>query len=544
VAARIGIEVSPTACRIVQIERGGADETIVRAYAIADAADTVTLARYRGQRVAAVIWGLQAEHRQVVVNAGSYQKMRREAVNATRHAGVNTRQMLADIANASAPAERGARRPVVLALAPASEVAGALRTFTSAGVRVRSMVTPALALMSLARLRRRLVAAGMAEAYVALEASRTAIALIRDGSLIAARELPWGYHDSRGLRSRDDVSDRLGGAIEEFFGDCGAPPSAVAQVCICGGMPDMRSMTLALMQRLDVEVEPLDSLFGIDAGHLPDDEFRDHVADMRLAWAAAADRNAPLDFLRERRRRVVKTALTRAAIVAGVATGLGIAWRLQRSALFEPAKQPPKPSPSASAAAPPRPRPAPPPRPVPPPAQPPPVARELPRSPVATEPPPTVVTKAPPPNVVAKAPPPASLGPARMPPPVPPSVPSVAAPSPTARAAAPPPIVLTPVPEPVRPIPPREPAATSPPVVSTTRPARRPPEQEVPLPFEATLGTILYGADRKLAIIDGRIVQVGDDVRGARVVEITQNAVFFRDREGHLRRLSLEDPRR
>jgi hypothetical protein len=66
----------------------------------------------------------------------------------------------------------------------------------------------------------------------------------------------------------------------------------------------------------------------------------------------------------------------------------------------------------------------------------------------------------------------------------------------------------------------------------------------VPLPFEATLGTILYGADRKLAIIDGRIVQVGDELRGARVVEIRQNAVFFRDRQGQLRRLSLEDRRR
>ena len=71
-------------------------------------------------------------------------------------------------------------------------------------------------------------------------------------------------------------------------------------------------------------------------------------------------------------------------------------------------------------------------------------------------------------------------------------------------------------------------------------PVRRPPAEEVPLPFEGTLGTILYGAARKLAIIDGRIVQVGDDVRGARVVEITPNSVVFRDRKGRLRRLTLE----
>jgi hypothetical protein len=66
----------------------------------------------------------------------------------------------------------------------------------------------------------------------------------------------------------------------------------------------------------------------------------------------------------------------------------------------------------------------------------------------------------------------------------------------------------------------------------------------VPIPFEGTLGTILYGADRKLAIVDGRIVQVGDEVRGARVVEITPNSVLFRDAQGRLRRLGLDDSRR
>jgi len=64
------------------------------------------------------------------------------------------------------------------------------------------------------------------------------------------------------------------------------------------------------------------------------------------------------------------------------------------------------------------------------------------------------------------------------------------------------------------------------------------------IPFEGTLGTILYGADRKLAIVDGRIVQVGDAVRGARVVEITPNSVLFRDPQGRLRRLALQEPGR
>jgi hypothetical protein len=75
-------------------------------------------------------------------------------------------------------------------------------------------------------------------------------------------------------------------------------------------------------------------------------------------------------------------------------------------------------------------------------------------------------------------------------------------------------------------------------------PARPRPVNGTPLPFEASLGTILYSADRQLAIVDGRIVQVGDDVRGARVVDITPDAVLFRDVQGRLRRLTLQDSRR
>jgi hypothetical protein len=58
-------------------------------------------------------------------------------------------------------------------------------------------------------------------------------------------------------------------------------------------------------------------------------------------------------------------------------------------------------------------------------------------------------------------------------------------------------------------------------------------------PFEAELGTILFGPDRKLAIINGRIVEAGDLVRGARIIEITPTGVMLRDEAGRLRRLSL-----
>ena len=68
---------------------------------------------------------------------------------------------------------------------------------------------------------------------------------------------------------------------------------------------------------------------------------------------------------------------------------------------------------------------------------------------------------------------------------------------------------------------------------------QRPAPIDVPLGFDAALGTILYSPDRKLAIVDGRIVGVGDEIRGARIVDITPTAVMLRDAQGRLRRLAL-----
>jgi hypothetical protein len=60
-----------------------------------------------------------------------------------------------------------------------------------------------------------------------------------------------------------------------------------------------------------------------------------------------------------------------------------------------------------------------------------------------------------------------------------------------------------------------------------------------PTPFDATLGTILYSADRRLAIVNGRIVGIGDEVNGARIVDITATSVLLRDARNRLRILTL-----
>jgi hypothetical protein len=68
---------------------------------------------------------------------------------------------------------------------------------------------------------------------------------------------------------------------------------------------------------------------------------------------------------------------------------------------------------------------------------------------------------------------------------------------------------------------------------------RRAPPSEAAVPFDALLGTVLYSPDRKLAIIDGRIVAPGDEVRGARVIDITHGTVTLRDGQGRIHKLTM-----
>ena len=477
----------------------------------------------RRRHAAVVVWGGRSEHRQVMVTAGSYESMRAEAVASLSAAGLQTIGVWADIAPASAPDDRAARRPVVVSMASASDMSEALQPLRDAGIRLRTVTTPAVALASLTRLGKASWASGAIETYVAFDQRVTCIALVRDGVLLAARDLAWGYLEEDDahseVRSRQDVTTRLADAIGGFVAATGGSPKDIGRVCVCGGLPELRSMSTSLMERLSVEVEPLDSLFGTDAAGLPEpaDEFRGRSAEMRLAWAAAADWSPAINLLRARRRQFSKAWLPRAAVVAGAAAGLGVGWfAVERSHVWPAPKF---------------------------------VTRPVSKTPAQERGPGPVKPLAPP--VVT----PAAATVAR-PPVVTPAAATVARPSvvtPAAATVAVPSVVTPAAATVVRPpavTPPRAPLARLPvvappptkrdgtPAVTAPRAVvAKPPE--VALPFDAVLGTILYSTDRKLALIDNRIVGVGDDVRGARVTEITPVAVLLRDPQGRLRRLRI-----
>src|SRR5207253_3163853 len=107
-----------------------------------------------------------------------------------------------------------------------------------------------------------------------------------------AKEMHWGFAESPVgvaiVGGREDLANRLGSELKRSFLYLKQFwEENVSQVLLCGDMPEIRLLTAPLIERLNIEVETLDSLDGIDTGELPEpaDQFAEQVASLRLATA-------------------------------------------------------------------------------------------------------------------------------------------------------------------------------------------------------------------------------------------------------------------
>ena len=551
VTTRLGVELSPFGFRLVELAvrrrwRQDNGETRVLSFASRQGplsasigtSERAGLLRFRGRQASVVLWGARAVYQQVEVLSAPYDRMRLEASARLRASGWSMDGALFDIAPVEPVLSDPTRRVVLVAAAPAVEVSAALAPLLSAGLKIRSALTPAGVLQTLSRLKAAAtgaVATPGIEACIALEETATCLAIVSGGNLVAARDLAWGFLDEFSgfqlTRERGDIAGRLADELGDFLASIGVDRRTLSQVWVMGGLPELRSMAATLTELIDVEVDTLDSLFGIDDTSLPDpsENFRERIAELRLAWAAAADSRPLLDLFRERRRRRATAHLSRAAVVAGTAAGLGVGWLVQR-------ELPPVEIVSAAAHRAP--------------------TLVVPKAPelgplasrlvvtsdaalVEAHVPPVLPPRAP--DTAGDSADPLASGPERPWENVPPALPRVV---PIAASVAPtsdPPVPRRETPRDAMRLPdlPRQ-ADVS---VATRRAEPSPTPghagDEAALPFDAALETILYGRDRTLAIVDGRIVEPGDELRGARVIEITASAVLLRDAQGRLRKLSL-----
>lgn len=482
-ATHVGIELSPAACRVIEIagDRDAIDARVVF-YAEVPSTSLSTQGRLsllRGRHATVVVWAATTAHQVVAVSPGRYERMHADARAAVRMAGGHTWRTLTDIAPVSEIGDQPkSNRPVVMASAAAAEVSAMLEPLVTAGVAIDSVMTPAAALLSLARARRVPGMDGAVEAYIALDEHVVSIALIRNGALIAAVDRPWGFveerSDGRFLRSREEIVNGLELALKGLWAECRIARASLQQICICGGLPELRSTAMALMVRVDVEVEPLDSLFGIDSVSLPgpDGDFRERVAGLRLAWAAAAESYPQLDLLRAGRRRAQAANFSRAAIAAGIATGVIVGSQVA-SSVANVGHQ--------TAAH----------------------SRPLIAPRVPTLPPRPAKTSALPTTDSVEAP--TAIGTTLQ------TGPAVSA-------------------EPVTEVPASRTKSTS----ASLLGQRKSGAESNGAPFTATVQGILYASDRAFALVDGRIVQPGDVVRDGTVAEIRPTSVVFRDAAGRL----------
>jgi Tfp pilus assembly PilM family ATPase len=209
------------------------------------------------------------------------------------------------------------KREVSFFAAGSREIRAHLRPIVEAGFMVEGVTTPCGALWAQARLRRPSLP-GEVHAHVALGVSQSALGIFSDGSLLYARDLDWGYADpSAGTtvpQHREVLAGHLATELRRSFLYLKQYwETDVSQVLLCGDMPEIRSLTAPLIERLNIEVETLDTLEGIDASALPEG-FADRAATFRLASAVAAQ-PPPVNLLPVE-ITAIRTSITGERIVA------------------------------------------------------------------------------------------------------------------------------------------------------------------------------------------------------------------------------------
>jgi hypothetical protein len=402
-----------------------------------------------------------------------------------------------------------------------------VRPITDAGFRVNTILTPSQALAALAKSRAARGSAGIIEAvaWLALDTHGAAIAIVRGGELLFSRTFEWSYQRGQnGSKSQmlqrytlvAHLAPELRRGIEIVRSRHGA---TVSSVVTCGALPELRSLTMPLIEELDLEVETLDSTDGLRAtGRAKEERFAEAAPALRLATAAATLRSAPANARRP--------ALFRAAAVGIAAAGLSwLAYSLWSGAQATRTVHPIPPSrPQVSRPA------ATPSRAIAPQQQPGTADAARPATPVP--PPPAATAAGEPPEV-----PPAAVKP------VPPAVTAAPSPSSPARSTTPPALAppiatprVPPQPAPARTSSPSPAPAANPPAAPAPE-ARRPaaPQGKPPAPLQDPLpviDSILIDANRRLAMVGGAIVRVGDSIGPRVVTQIEPNAIVLREPSG------------
>ena len=205
-----------------------------------------------------------------------------------------------------------------------------IEPLTRAGFKVIRVVTPCNALGALARLR--VSRSGGAMCWLGINRNGVAIVVIRPGKLVYSHSFAWdsnvGASGSQArLLQRYSLVAFLAPEVRRAIAVAREKGTTVDGIVTCGNLPDLRSLTMPLIEELDIEVETLDSLEGLVVKPGDAERLAEMAPSIRLACAGTIARESrTVD--EDKRRRVQRSSQVGAVlqIAALVALLAGAAW--------------------------------------------------------------------------------------------------------------------------------------------------------------------------------------------------------------------------
>jgi len=273
------------------------------------------------------LWDVRSSHQYLLLPSASESDLEARARHhAASVLGMNDVDVTVAMSFGGTRGEPGhhLKREVSFFGAGSQDIRACLRPIAEAGFVVEGVTTPCGALWSQARLRRASMP-GEVHAHVALGISQSALGIFSDGLLLYARDLDWGYAASSAgtpvAHDRDVLANRLATELRRSFLYLKQYwEQDVSQVLLCGDMPEIRSLTAPLIERLNIEVETLDTLEGIDTATLPDG-FAERASTFRLASSIAVQ-PPPVNLLPVEVTAIRTNLLGRRIVGAGTAAAI------------------------------------------------------------------------------------------------------------------------------------------------------------------------------------------------------------------------------
>jgi hypothetical protein len=182
--------------------------------------------------------------------------------------------------------------------AAAPHQADLLRSLSDAGFEIESTQTPAQALAELVR-DRSLELDHKPVAAIALNTHGALVAIVSDGAVISSRTLQWtlgkpfsGKYSEQ--LERYVVISQLAPQLQHIIQLARPVYGAdVSSIVLCGNLPNLRSLSMLLIEELDMEVETLDSTDILAPGTRDAGQLSEATPALQLAVAASLAGSRP-----------------------------------------------------------------------------------------------------------------------------------------------------------------------------------------------------------------------------------------------------------